>query len=186
MLPQRFKSPLHQIIPQAGRPTTPWNSNLALCVGEIAGLRAPGLPVEGGDDDHRQVPTHSGSRAGSAGRHRIDRRHRQTPAVGNGAGVRGIARVYPERVGCENQHSTCLTWSVKKCFRSFGEHPRSASAARSAVCSTALSGQAPKPHSGAPKARSLTAKARKERRLAALHWPLIILTGHPNTLPLVY
>ena len=33
------------------------------------------------EDDHRQVPTHSGNRARSAGRHRLDRRHRQTPAV---------------------------------------------------------------------------------------------------------
>ena len=86
--------------------------------------------------------------------------------MGNGAGVRGIARVYPERIGCENQHSTCQTCPRKSVFRSFGEHPGSASAARSAVCSTALSGQAPKPHSGAPKARSLTAKARMERRSA--------------------
>jgi CBS domain-containing protein len=41
----------------------------------------------------------SGNRARSAGRHRLDRRHRQTPAVGNGAGVRGVARLYPERIG---------------------------------------------------------------------------------------
>ena len=63
-----------------------------------------------------RVPTHSGSRAGSAGRHRVDRRHRQTPAVGNGAGVRGIARVYPERVGCEHQHSTYQTCPRKSVF----------------------------------------------------------------------
>jgi hypothetical protein len=31
------------------------------------------------------------------------------------------------------------------------------------VCSVALSGQAPKPHSGAPQARGLTANARTER-----------------------
>ena len=35
--------------------------------------------------------------------------------------------------------------------------------ARAAICSTVLSGQAPKPLSGAPKARGLTAKARIER-----------------------
>ena len=52
-----------------------------------------------GADDHRQVPTHSGNRARSAGRHRLDRRHRQTPAVRNGARVRCIARLYPERIG---------------------------------------------------------------------------------------
>ena len=34
------------------------------------------------------------------GRHRVDRRHRQTPPVGNGPGVRGNARVYPERLAC--------------------------------------------------------------------------------------
>ena len=34
--------------------------------------------------------------------------------------------------------------------------------ARAAICSTVLSGQAPKPLSGAPKARGLTAKARIE------------------------
>jgi hypothetical protein len=28
--------------------------------------------------------------------------------------------------------------------------------------------------------------AEGDDRLAALHWPLIIPTGHPNTLPLVY
>ena len=39
-----------QIVPRVGRPTTRWNSNLALCVGETPGLRAVGLsPVEGGD-----------------------------------------------------------------------------------------------------------------------------------------
>jgi hypothetical protein len=51
----------------------------------------------------------------------------------------------------------------QKYYRSFGEHPRTALVARSAICSTALSGQAPKPHSGAPKAWSLTAKARIEQ-----------------------
>jgi hypothetical protein len=56
----------------------------------------------------REVAT-CGSRAGSTGRHRVDRRHRQTPTVGNGAGVRGTARVYPERLGCENKHSSCQT-----------------------------------------------------------------------------
>src|SRR5262249_44983698 len=34
------------------------------------------------------------------------------------------------------------------------------------VCSAALSGQAPAPHSGAPKARGLTAKARTEQSSA--------------------
>ena len=39
-----------QNVPRVGRPTTRWNSNLALCVAEIPGLRAVGLsPVEGGD-----------------------------------------------------------------------------------------------------------------------------------------
>ena len=51
MLPQRSKSPLHQPDhPKSGRPTTQWNSNLALCVGETPGLCAVALsPVEGGD-----------------------------------------------------------------------------------------------------------------------------------------
>ena len=33
--------------------------------------------------------------------------------MGNGAGVRGTARVYPERIGCENRHSSCQTRSRK-------------------------------------------------------------------------
>jgi hypothetical protein len=40
---------------------------------------------------------------------------------------------------------------------------RAGISARAAICSTVLSGQAPKPLSGAPKARGLTAKARIER-----------------------
>ena len=55
----------------------------------------------------------------------------------------------------------------EECSRSFGEHPKAALAARS--CSIVLCGQAPKPRSGAPKARGLTAKPRIERRLAAMH-----------------
>ena len=55
----------------------------------------------------------------------------------------------------------------QECSRSFGEHPKAALAARS--CSIVLCGQAPKPRSGAPKARGLTAKPRIERRLAAMH-----------------
>jgi hypothetical protein len=59
-----------------------------------------------------------------------------------------------------------------KVFSIFGEHPGGAFAARSAVCSITLSGQAPKPHGGAPKARGLTAKARIERRSACSDaWP---------------
>ena len=38
-----------------------------------------------------------------AGRHRVDRRRRQTPAVGTGAGVRGIAQLYPERIGARTK-----------------------------------------------------------------------------------
>ena len=53
---------------------------------------------------------------------------------------------------------------VQKCSRSSGEHPKAALAARS--CSIVLSGQAPKPRSGAPKARGLTAKAQIERSSA--------------------
>jgi hypothetical protein len=47
--------------------------------------------------------------------------------------------------------------------RFFGEHLWAAFAARSADCSTALSGQAPKPRSSAPKGPGLTAKERIER-----------------------
>ena len=48
-------------------------------VATCGGVRAGGLYH--GADDHRQVPTHSGNRARSAGRHRVDRRHRQTPTL---------------------------------------------------------------------------------------------------------
>src|SRR3989440_697741 len=43
------------------------------------------------------------------------------------------------------------------------ERHKCALMARSLVCSVALSGQAPKPHSGAPQARGLTANARTEQ-----------------------
>jgi len=43
------------------------------------------------------------------------------------------------------------------------ERHKCALMARSLVCSVALSGQAPKPHSGAPQARALTANARTEQ-----------------------
>jgi hypothetical protein len=45
--------------------------------------------------------------------------------------------------------------------------------ARSLVCSVALSGQAPKPHSGAPQARGLTANALNFCGLREFSWILL-------------
>ena len=44
-----------------------------------------------GADDDGQVPPRSGRRAGSGGRHHLDRRRRQAPPARNGARVHGIA-----------------------------------------------------------------------------------------------
>ncbi len=56
--------------------------------------------------------------------------------------------------------------SDERVFSILASIVRHAFAAWCPLCSVALSGQAPTPHSGAPKARGLTAKARTERSSA--------------------
>jgi hypothetical protein len=52
---------------------------------------------------------------------------------------------------------------VRHCPQKSALYCRAGISARAAICSNVLNGQAPKPISGAPKARGLTAKARIER-----------------------
>src|SRR6266498_4473051 len=90
----------------------------------------------------RAMPTAGGEVAGIAG-------GRPSSLLGEETSTRPVGR--------------CLTSVYLQYWRaSSGTH----FAAWCPVCSVALSGQAPTPHSGAPKARGLTAKARTEQSSA--------------------
>ncbi len=90
-------------------------------------------PLAHGADDDGQVPPRSGRRAGSGGRHHLDRRRRQAPPARNGARVRGIARLYPNSVkddragparrrACIEQVRAQLHVSERRACAALGQH----------------------------------------------------------------
>ena len=76
-----------------------------------------------------------------------------------------VSKIMAVIIICENQDATCRTMSDETLVSLLTASQWGSCRLDSPICLVALSGQAPQPRSGAPKARGLRANARTERPL---------------------